>query len=184
VSRNFVGIDPGLTGAIVVLSEKLELKYFAETPTYQKKSGKKTENLLDFTAMSDILFGLEDFNPSLILLEEVHSMPKQGVASTFKFGRTFGATQAFLEAYDYNYRLVTPQVWTKFQYEGYEFDKDLDTKKKSKEVVKRKFPDIAENFVSETARKADSYHDGMVDALLIADYARNLFFTEMKTRKK
>jgi len=170
--RSYVGIDPGLTGAIVVLSDSLEILWHEETPTTKEKKGKKEENHLDFTQMSEWIANLRDFNPQLVCLEEVHSMPKQGVASTFKFGRTFGATQAFLQAFDLPYELARPQLWTKYQYGGFNFEKGMEPKLKSREVAVRKFPDLVPEFLSPRARKEDSYHDGKIDALLLADYAK------------
>lgn len=46
-------------------------------------------------------------------LEKVHSMPKQGVASSFKFGVSSGKCQAWLAAARFRWDWVTPQKWQK-----------------------------------------------------------------------
>ena len=76
----YIGIDPGKTGAVAILDDKG--KYI---------------NVLDF--------GQEELMPTLIgyapvvkfaYLEKVHSMPGQGVVSTFSFGENFGWWQGVL----------------------------------------------------------------------------------------
>lgn len=88
-------------------------------------------------------------------------MPGQGVTSMFKFGENFGFIQGLLMAYSIPYELVTPQKWKKeFQVTG--------DKNSSISVCKRLFPDVP---LRRTDRcKKD--HDGMAEALLMAEYAR------------
>lgn len=94
-------------------------------------------------------------------LERVGAMPKQGVTSMFKFGENYGFIQGLLTAYGIPYELVTPQRWKK------EFGITGD-KNSSIAVCKRLFPDVS---LRRTERcKKD--HDGMAEALLMAEYAR------------
>lgn len=94
-------------------------------------------------------------------LERVGAMPGQGVTSMFKFGENFGFIQGLLTAYSTPYELVTPQKWKKeFQITG--------DKNSSIDVCKRLFPNVS---LRKTERcKKD--HDGMAEALLMAEYAR------------
>lgn len=94
-------------------------------------------------------------------LERAGAMPGQGVTSMFKFGENFGFIQGLLAAYSIPYELVTPQKWKKeFQITG--------DKNSSISVCKRLFPDVS---LRRTDRcKKD--HDGMAEALLMAEYAR------------
>ena len=96
-----------------------------------------------------------------VMVEEVHSMPKQGVSSTFTFGVNYGTILGILKALRVSYETVRPQTWKK------EFGCTSD-KKTSINVCKSLFPlvDLRE---SEKCRK-DS--DGMAEALLICEYAR------------
>ena len=48
-----------------------------------------------------------------VVIELVASMPKQGVASTFKFGMAFGATIALAERIRCPFHFVTPRIWKK-----------------------------------------------------------------------
>lgn len=94
-------------------------------------------------------------------LERVGAMPGQGVTSMFKFGENFGFIQGLLTAYGIPYELVTPQKWKKeFQVTG--------DKNSSIAVCKRLFQGVS---LRRTDRcKTD--HDGMAEALLMAEYAR------------
>jgi hypothetical protein len=48
-----------------------------------------------------------------VVLEEVHSMPRQGVASTFAFGRGFGRVEAAVVAAGLPLVYVRPAAWKK-----------------------------------------------------------------------
>lgn len=52
-------------------------------------------------------------NDFMVVIEDVHSMPKQGVSSTFKFGRAVGAIQAVTELMNVPWFIVNPQSWKK-----------------------------------------------------------------------
>jgi hypothetical protein len=101
-----------------------------------------------------------------VLLEQVHSMPKQGVASTFKFGVNYGLLQGVLAASGASWEFITPRKWQKvFQLV---FPKSLglsDTEKKNrhKATAQRLFPKKTTGITVTHA---------VADALLIAEYLR------------
>lgn len=140
----YIGVDPGKDGAMAVI-----------TPTGEYI----------------VPFGLDGYRLELnrlgaggcarCCLERVGAMPGQGVTSMFKFGENFGFIQGLLTAYSIPYELVTPQKWKKeFQITG--------DKNSSIAVCKRLFPGVS---LRRTDRcKTD--HDGMAEALLMAEYAR------------
>ena len=45
------------------------------------------------------------------VVERVHSMPRQGEASTFSFGCSFGVVLGVLGAMGIPFELVAPKVW-------------------------------------------------------------------------
>lgn len=140
----YIGIDPGKDGAIaaIVCREAKNPILFSET------------------GYRDFLSALEPENTKCCL-ERVGAMPGQGVTSMFKFGENFGFIQGLLVAYNISYELVTPQKWKKeFQITG--------DKNSSVAVCKRLFPDV--NLRKTERCKKD--HDGMAEALLMAEYAR------------
>lgn len=148
----YIGIDPGKNGGIAILD-------IAGIYNAYPFSEELLINKLESYARHEI--------PCICTLEHVHAMPKQGVSSTFNFGMNFGFIQGVLKAYGIPYELVTPQKWKK------EFSCTSD-KNTSIEVCKRLFP-RANLKASERCRKD---HDGMAEALLIAEYGRRHFRDE------
>lgn len=143
----YIGIDPGKNGGIAFISDVVNvpiqvLKY-------------SDEDLID--SLSTVT--LKD--NCRCVLEKVNAMPGQGVVSMFNFGQNFGFIQGVLKAYEIPFELVPPQKWKK------EFSVTSD-KNTSIEVAKRLFPGV--NLKATERCKKD--HDGMAEALLMAEYAR------------
>lgn len=89
-----LGVDPGATGAIAMVTPMVECWDMPATPH-------------DIAA----LFRTFDASTTRVYLEAVHSMPGQGVASTFKFGMGYGVLIGILAAYSFPYVTVTPSKW-------------------------------------------------------------------------
>ena len=140
----YIGIDPGKNGGIAFINE------FGE--------------IIQLLPFSDdaLIRSIKNCSSDMkCTLEHVHAMPKQGVSSTFNFGMNFGFIQGVLKAYEIPYELVTPQKWKK------EFSCTSD-KNTSIEVCKRLFPNV--NLKATDRCRKD--HDGISEALLIAEYGR------------
>lgn len=138
----YIGIDPGKDGALAMLSEGGEVSAVSFDPEAYK------------TALRAVS------GPAIACLEHVTAMPKQGVTSMFNFGANFGYIQGLLEANGIPYELVRPHKWKKTF--------SISDKNQSVEVCKRLFPGVS---LRPTDRcKKD--HDGMAEALLMAEYAR------------
>lgn len=139
-----MGIDPGLKGGIALINSEGELyvRPYSETK------------------LLEICLHLRKLQ-CMCCLERVHSMPKQGVASTFKFGVGYGFIKGVLSACGIPYQEILPQRWKK------EFGLNSD-KMQSIEVCRSIFPTVN---LKRTGRcKVD--HDGMAEAALMAEYAR------------
>ena len=93
-----IGIDPGATGALVMLENGMPIEW-EEMPVV--KIGSTTR--VNASAVADFLYGSG----------AVHSMPKQGVASSFNFGHNVGTIMGVLGAMRVPHTLVTPQAWKK-----------------------------------------------------------------------
>jgi crossover junction endodeoxyribonuclease RuvC len=105
----FVGIDPGKSGAVVAIKDTLELVYVADTPTLRGKKGRE----YDIPEMAAILRRATLGRPCEVIVERVHSMPSQGVASTFSFGMGYGIWLGLLGALELPYRQVRAADWVK-----------------------------------------------------------------------
>lgn len=149
-----VGVDPGQTGAAVCLDNDGTVlgRVFFE------KQG-------EYVGMDNFVNFLLTWQHH-VFIEKVHAMPGQGVSSTFKFGCTFGMILGVVQSLKLPYTLVTPHAWMKILHEG--VSKQLSAKQRSLDVAKRLFPCV-DLLKSERSRKP---HDGLVDALLLAEYGR------------
>lgn len=151
-----LGIDPGLTGAVAVIEADGEVSFF-DTPIY--KDGTKTR--IDEARCADLIRG-QARATSLVTIEKVNAMPKQGVTSMFSFGYGFGVWMGIIAALQIPHQLVTPQAWKKVMFAGYTSDTD------SRVVARRLWPLYTEETLS---RKKDH---GRADASLIAEFGRRL----------
>ena len=149
----YVGIDPGLTGAVAVIYGEGVVRLF-DCPTL--KVGKR--NQPDVARMADLIRDVCFGSVVLVGIERVHSMPGQGVASVFTFGFGAGVWHGILAALHLPYELVTPQAWKKVMMDGMPKEKDA-----SRQRAQALFPDAELHLVK---------HHGRADALLIAEYVR------------
>jgi len=134
----FIGIDPGKSGGIAVLDPQ-------GTPLATTKM-LETER--------DLWAWLQQFDDARATIELVHAMPKQGVTSTFTFGRSYGFLRGLLVALTIPFEEVRPQRW----------QKELGcTSKGDKNVTKQKAQQLWPELRVTHA---------IADALLIAEYGR------------
>ena len=145
--RTVLGIDPGASGAIARIFD----------------DGYITTCRMSETE-SDIVGFLEGspMDEYYAFIERVHSMPKQGVASSFKFGASYGFLRGILIALRIPFEEVSPQKWQKEMGCLTRGDKNV-----SKARAQQLFP--KEKIVHATA-----------DALLIAEYGRRVLATRSK----
>ena len=162
----YIGIDPGLSGAVAVIQDTEA--YFGEhridvydTPTALVE-GEKTKRKYLVPAMCRLLVQYAKRNDVLAVLEHVHSMPKQGVASSFCFGEGKGMWEGILAAFEIPTELVSPQRWKKAI---------MADQGKEKSAARFKamalFPSLADHLKLVK-------HDGRAEALLMAEYGKRL----------
>lgn len=105
-----LGIDPGQSGglAIVDVSQPIMPDVVAgiRMPTMQIRAKKAMD-------VKTIENWLADEVIDVAVLEQVSSMPRQGVASSFQFGRSFGAIEYCAHLHAKRVEYVTPSVWKK-----------------------------------------------------------------------
>ena len=143
----YLGVDPGSSsGAFAVIRDTTVI---AVAP-------------FDEGAFLDIVAWLgKEQEKTKCCLEKVSAMPKQGVSSTFTFGVNYGWLRGVLDLGEISYQEIRPQQWKK------EFGLNSD-KARSVEVCRRLFPNVD---LLRTP-KCKKPHDGMAEALLMAEYAR------------
>ena len=145
----YVGIDPGKKGAMAIMG-------------YSNTTGERYMMKIIPFDPQEYIKTLKQFNGATVCIEQVHSLPHEGVKSVWSFGQTYGWLLGVLDAVGLSYQTVSPNLWKK------DFSLLRAEKKQSIEVCKRLFPGI-ELKRTDRCRNDD---DNMADAALICEYAR------------
>ena len=158
-ARLFLGIDPGLSGALAVLSDAGRLVDVVTMPTEphgksRRVSGRELRAFLDSIAAAT-----EGASIALCMLELVASRPGQGAPSVFTFGRAFGTVEGVLSALAVPIDYATPQTWKRAF--GLTSDKGESI---------RKACDLVPGLAG-WPRKQGPTHD-QAEAVLLAEFAR------------
>lgn len=136
-----MGIDPGMSGAIVVLDDD----------AVEVCRGDDTErDIWEFISRWDW------DGPVFAIIERVSAMPKQGVSSTFKFGKNYGFLRGCLIGNGIPFEEVCPAKWQQVMGCRSKGDKNV-TKARAQQL----FPGI-------------KVTHQIADALLIAEYCRRM----------
>lgn len=99
-----VGVDPGLSGAVAILdATTLDL-----IDGYSVPAGEGRVLVPDLLDLLDLLRGIV---VRQVVIEQVSSMPAQGVSTTFTFGRAYGALEAVIQSYRWPLAHITPALW-------------------------------------------------------------------------
>lgn len=97
-----LGVDPGKTGALAWLDSDGQLVDVRDMPD-------ATGSALG-AHLADLIL---EQRPTVACVEKVGAMPKQGVASTWKFAEGYGAILGALGALQVPILHVTPSTWKK-----------------------------------------------------------------------
>ena len=147
-----MGIDPGASGSIA---------WTTDGKTCVEKMPETLQDLwqliesITYTDFGEMRARYND-SGCKAYLESVHSMPGQGVASSFKFGQGFGRLEMALTAAGIPFERVTPQKWQSAMGCMSKGDKNV-TKRKAQEL----FPQM-------------KCTHAISDGLLIMEYGRRL----------
>jgi crossover junction endodeoxyribonuclease RuvC len=169
VQTTIVGVDPGQSGGICVL----------RVTSYRNLTSKVS---LEPTPMPETELDLDNLVQSItdganVFIENVHSMPKQGVASSFKFGMNFGMVkQAFVR---HRRIFITPQRWQKAL--GVVPRKKTENKDQFKKRLNRLaqelYPDLNVFNENQTSQLKVS------DSILIAEYGLRFITGQLRQLK-
>ena len=150
-----IGIDPGLSGAIVILENNKVLKLF-EMPVMAE--GKKNKRQLNSARLVNIFRENSSNNEEVaVVVEQVNAMPGQGVTSMFNFGQSFGAIKGVCAALNLPIFFVRPSKWKKH------FELINSSKDSSRTKAIEMYPSLADQL----AKKKDVNKS---DAILIARF--------------
>lgn len=102
-----LGVDPGTTGAIVLLDTDIGAIRAFDTPS--GKAGPKGRSVIVDGIFARHVKALLPIDVAVI--EDVHSMPTDGSASAFKFGTAFGIIRGIVAANEVRVVFVSPAKW-------------------------------------------------------------------------
>lgn len=154
--RNFLGIDPGLKGGLALIASDGKILDMMKMPVRKDKQ-------IDHDRLYKFISEITNVH---IILERAVSFG-MGSKGAFNYGRGFAAIEISIELTGNKYDYVYPQVWTRLLHGDLFGRKDLKAKEKSLIVAERLF-DLREVPKSGTG----ALHDGIIDALLLAEYGR------------
>ena len=110
-SPSVVGIDPGANGALAWLSVGGDLDKVDPMPTVKKVVNGRIVSRVSAVDLATLLRRYSAAIIRLAVVERVASMPGQGVASMFAFGRSSGVIEGALAMAGIEVAFVEPAVW-------------------------------------------------------------------------
>ena len=150
-----IGIDPGVSGAICILTDGKITKIYEMPTMIDGKKNKKQVNGAEVTnIINKELVNEKDIN---VVIEHVSAMPGQGVTSMFNFGQSFGVLKGICAALKLPVHFIRPVKWKKH------FNLINTEKDASRTKVIEVFPYIS----SKISKKKDA---NKADAILIARF--------------
>lgn len=146
-----IGIDPGLkSGAWGAITHSGVFVGCGDIPHDDTRILSKH--------LKEILMEMISGRDFEIVSEDVHSMPNQGISSTYRFGRAVGAIEAVCAALPGTWHIVSPQRWKR--------DMGLPSEKEAcRSVAINLFPE-AKQYLDKKK------HHNRAEALLIAEWFR------------
>lgn len=113
-SRAYLGIDPGASGALALLHEN-SLVIYDMPLTFEKRRGKVVTEIdtraLRVLARNFGRIGCEGDYLVTPVLEQVGGLPRQGAASAFQFGRTYGQIEMACNCFLSEIMYAAPTKW-------------------------------------------------------------------------
>lgn len=107
-----LGVDPGMTGALALLSIDGHRVVEVVDMPIMPLTGKR--NQVNSAELGKLVRRWWEHHPTLTAyVEQVSAMPNQGVSSMFSFGMGYGAIQGVLAALGVPFVLVRPNAWKK-----------------------------------------------------------------------
>jgi hypothetical protein len=161
--KYYIGIDIGLQGGIVILDKDGQIKESHPMPT--DKSG------IDIIELDKIFWDYEG-TPTMVVFEKLGPIFGSSKKTTWSMGVQVGLMRTICAVRSIPFTEVPAKVWQKEMFQGIPAinksgKSSLDTKAMALEALKRLYPSV-----SFKRPRADKQHDGLIDALLMAGYAK------------
>jgi len=160
-----IAIDPGVTGAIIVMTNGEFIEAFP-MPNRKASVGSEINYELLSLIVKDIAY---NNNVSMVVIEDVHSLHQASKQSNFKFGENYGIIKGIIAANNLPMTKILPKEWQKKAWKGVPVLKKTDGSKDTKAMSLFAFNNIFPNDKQKTlvTKRSRVPHDGVVDAALI-----------------
>lgn len=166
MSQVYIGIDPGVAGAIAYINEdgsKYDVRDVpvvkVETKTKTKKGNKKKKTEYDLQSMARLLAPFNKYDRVHVIIEESIAMPSQSSSTTGKAFFGNGLWTGMIAAFGYGMTRTRPVTWKRIMMR----DLPGNDKKASLLRARELFPDAELHLAK---------HDGRAEALLLAEFLR------------
>jgi hypothetical protein len=178
MQRKFcIGIDPGVSGGLAVmllgsLGEPDDVVVCAMPSRPGAKGKKDVCGLGVWEFLTGTIGNYDDSRVLMVAVESVHSMPDQGIASSFQFGKNYGKVLAVVETLKVPVTAPTPLQWQKLVLSGMGVATPSGKKRSKSSSIRyvvNNFPDL-----EIILPKCRTPHDGICEAVCLAEYARRL----------
>lgn len=157
----FIGIDPGISGALAVLDG--DQAFVDDLPTLTVRRGKTARTELD---LNELVAAFEAISARyewqvIAAIEAQHALPAsmKGAISNYSIGRSYGAIEALVVAGRWRYELVPASTWKRAVGLA-----PKATKGDAVKLARQRWPKLAPQLLISK--------DGRAEALLIAEWLR------------
>lgn len=155
---NVLGIDPGQSGGLILMNPSGDILGKEVMPITETKE-------LDKQAFISLLSEWDTWGRFHVFMERI--VPFAMTAkSAMTFGRQLGMIEQILWDKGYSVTFVEPKKWNKEMHQG--IDQNIKPKVRTSIAISRLFPKV--NLLA--TEKSKKSHEGLCDALLIAEYGR------------
>ena len=162
MNRVIIGIDNGLKGGLVALSDHPGPPI---AMTVMPTRGKKSGNEVDALSIYEWLLSLDCALDRMTVVLETPGKHSPGVMALCSMWDSYGSIRGILECKKIRHHRIAPQTWQKKMMPGCAKG---DTKPAALAKAKQLWPE--ESFLK--SKLCKNLHDGMIDAALIAEFAR------------
>ena len=172
----FLGVDPGLHGGFALISNDEIAQAWPMPTTFRR--GKE---IVDEPAVGSLFkTRLHPAGIAYCVIEHVHSMKGQGVASMFKFGRNAGLLIGLLIAHEIKFEETVPEIWQRSlgirarvkAPKGRGLFINFEREETKSQYKKRLLAAAKQLFPSAFTGKSNEESLKIADALLIAEYTK------------
>jgi hypothetical protein len=106
--KTVVGIDPGLSGAVAILSGAALTVH--RCPIFDMKAARGQKREIDWTSLARIFMPLDPAR-TRVFLERAQTMPGMGGSGCFNYGTGYGIYIGILASYLLQFERVSPRAW-------------------------------------------------------------------------